>query len=235
MYVLDKRNTLWLRDTVRQTSLGKSAAGADLWSARRPLTSLGMSAWPYRVTTKYSYFIITMINLCPCTLWNRVQSPAGKRAPFFHLSGYVSAFCQWGGWEEWLRLVTHQSEGKATGLVITQHGLHHFHQINWSGVFPHFGVPSWSSTCERSQQQDNLGVSTLKKEGQLHSDHQTKYGIFADQFRSVFTRDREGPNRDTKLHEPANSTIDNLVVNERVKKLLLGINPNKVSGLDQIP
>ena len=30
MYVLDKRNTLWLRDMVRQTSLGKSAAGADL-------------------------------------------------------------------------------------------------------------------------------------------------------------------------------------------------------------
>ena len=39
-----KRNTLWLRDTVRQTSLGKSAAGTDLRSARRPLTSLGMFA-----------------------------------------------------------------------------------------------------------------------------------------------------------------------------------------------
>ena len=50
MYVLDKRNTLWLRDTVRQTSLRKSEAG-------RPLTSLGMSAWPYRVTTKYTYYI----------------------------------------------------------------------------------------------------------------------------------------------------------------------------------
>ena len=49
-----KRNTLWLHDTVRQTSLGKSAAGR---SALRPLTSLGMSAWPYRVTTKYSYYV----------------------------------------------------------------------------------------------------------------------------------------------------------------------------------
>ena len=29
-----------------------------LLSARRPLTSLGMSAWPYRATTKYSYCII---------------------------------------------------------------------------------------------------------------------------------------------------------------------------------
>ena len=55
IFVLDKRNTAWLRDTVRQTSLGKSAAGADLRSALRPLTSLGTSAWPYRVTTQYSY------------------------------------------------------------------------------------------------------------------------------------------------------------------------------------
>ena len=57
IFVLDKRNTAWLRDTVRQTSLGKSAAGADLRSALRPLTSLGTSAWPYRVTTQYSYYI----------------------------------------------------------------------------------------------------------------------------------------------------------------------------------
>ena len=44
IFVLDKRNTAWIRDTVRQTSLGKSAAGADLRSARRRLTSLGTSA-----------------------------------------------------------------------------------------------------------------------------------------------------------------------------------------------
>ena len=57
IFVLDTRNTAWLRDTVRQTSLGKSAAGVDLRSALRPLTSLGTSAWPYRVTTQYSYYI----------------------------------------------------------------------------------------------------------------------------------------------------------------------------------
>ena len=47
LFVLDKRNTLWLRvrDTVRQTSRWKSAVGPG------PLTSIGMSAWPYRVTT----------------------------------------------------------------------------------------------------------------------------------------------------------------------------------------
>ena len=56
-FVPDKRNTAWLRDTVRQTFRGKSAAGEDLRSARRPLTSLGTSVWPYRVTTQYSYNI----------------------------------------------------------------------------------------------------------------------------------------------------------------------------------
>ena len=58
--VLDKRNTAWLRDTVRQTS----AAEADLRSAQRPLTSPGTSAWPYRVTTQYSYHIYIYIHIC---------------------------------------------------------------------------------------------------------------------------------------------------------------------------
>ena len=50
------RNTLWLRDTVRQTSRGKSAAAGPTAGRPRPLTSRGMSAWPYRVTTKYSFY-----------------------------------------------------------------------------------------------------------------------------------------------------------------------------------
>ena len=57
IFVLDKRNTACLRDTLRQTSVGKSAARADLRSAWRPLTSLGTSAWPIGVTTQYSYCI----------------------------------------------------------------------------------------------------------------------------------------------------------------------------------
>ena len=51
------RNILWLRDAVRQTSRGKSAAAGRPTAGRpRPLTSRGMSAWPYRVTTKYSFY-----------------------------------------------------------------------------------------------------------------------------------------------------------------------------------
>ena len=57
IFVLDKRNTAWLRDTVRQTSRGKSAAAGRTTGPPRPLTSRGTSAWPYRVTTQYSYYI----------------------------------------------------------------------------------------------------------------------------------------------------------------------------------
>ena len=46
-------SVFWIR--LGQTCPGKSAAGADLRFAQRPLTSLGTSAWPYRVTTQYSY------------------------------------------------------------------------------------------------------------------------------------------------------------------------------------
>ena len=50
------RNTAWLRDTVRQTSRGKSAAAGRTTGPPRPLTSRGTSAWPYRVTTQYSFY-----------------------------------------------------------------------------------------------------------------------------------------------------------------------------------
>ena len=50
VFVLDKRYTLWLRDMVSRHHSGSQRLG------RWPLTSLRMSAWPYHVTTKYSYF-----------------------------------------------------------------------------------------------------------------------------------------------------------------------------------
>ena len=61
------RPAMWLRDTVRQTSRGKSAAAGPTAGRPRPLTSRGMSAWPYRVTTKYSFYPVRtheMLNNC---------------------------------------------------------------------------------------------------------------------------------------------------------------------------
>ena len=51
---------VWLRDTVKQTSLGKSAAAKRIAGPPRPLTSRGTSAWPYRVTTQYSFYPVWM-------------------------------------------------------------------------------------------------------------------------------------------------------------------------------
>ena len=54
------RNTAWLRDTVRQTSRGKSAA------AGRTAVS-----WPYRVTTQYSFYPVQcIVNTTKVKLWN---------------------------------------------------------------------------------------------------------------------------------------------------------------------
>ena len=50
------RDTAWLRDTVRQTSRGKSAANGRTAGPPRPLTFRGTSAWRYRLTTQYSFY-----------------------------------------------------------------------------------------------------------------------------------------------------------------------------------
>ena len=94
MYVLDKRNTLWLRDTVRQTSLGKSAAGADLRSARRPLTSLGMSAWPYRVMNEWMniYFteVFRLVHHFTCIYTSSWISHTSDSHKSFNIDIYIS-------------------------------------------------------------------------------------------------------------------------------------------------
>ena len=121
----------------------------------------------------------------------------------------------------------YKSSQKATRTALKQARWRYINEILQTGLEKGNSKPFWKYV--RSQKQENLGVSALKKQGQLHSDRQAKCDILAKQYRSVFTRD-------TKLYEPAHPPIDNLVINEEgVKKLLLGINPNKVSGPDQIP
>ena len=53
MYVLDKRNTLWLRDTVRQTS-----RGYWFWSTNRVLVISSSSSVQWQKKGKYIYFDI---------------------------------------------------------------------------------------------------------------------------------------------------------------------------------
>ena len=87
----------------------------------------------------------------------------------------------------------------------------------------------------RGQREDNVGVSPLKKTGQLHSDHREKCEILADQFSSVLTKDCHDPHRDTALHGLSYPPISERVIREEgVCKLSEGIKPNKAAGPDQI-
>ena len=56
------RNTAWLRNTVKQKSLGKSAAAGQTAGPPRLLTSRGTSAWPYRITAQYSFYPVQLYN-----------------------------------------------------------------------------------------------------------------------------------------------------------------------------
>ena len=57
LFKLDKRNTLWLRNMVRQTSLWEVSGWRRFAVGLAATDFPGMSAWPYRATIKYSYFI----------------------------------------------------------------------------------------------------------------------------------------------------------------------------------
>ena len=87
----------------------------------------------------------------------------------------------------------------------------------------------------KSQRQDTVGVSPLKKKGQLYSDSNTKASILQDQVTSVFTTDDTDPNHDLKMDGQKYQSIPPLLVrNEGILKLLQHINPSKSSGPDEV-
>ena len=88
----------------------------------------------------------------------------------------------------------------------------------------------------KSKREDNVGVSPLKENGTLHSTPSKKCEILAEQFRSVFTNDKNDPLSGERLHGPSYPPIGELVVrDEGVAKLLAGLDPSKASGPDEIP
>ena len=81
-----------------------------------------------------------------------------------------------------------------------------------------------------------MGVSLLKRNGQLHSDSTTKCDILADQFKSVFTKDANDTHRATKLYGPSYPQMPEFIIQEQgVRKLLAGVKSSKASGPDEIP
>ena len=86
----------------------------------------------------------------------------------------------------------------------------------------------------KSQRQDNCGVSPLKRDGELHSDSQSKADILNHQFSSVFTTD--DVHSDTVLEGPSIPPVANLKICEKgVAKLLREVDPSKAGGPDELP
>ena len=103
-----------------------------------------------------------------------------------------------------------------------------------SGLDEGSSKPFWNYI--RSQKQNHMGVSPLKKNGQLHPDSTTKCDILADKFKSVFTKDVNDTHRTTKLYGQSYPLIPDLNFQEEgVQKLLACVYPSKTVGPDKIP
>jgi hypothetical protein len=92
--------------------------------------------------------------------------------------------------------------------------------------------PFWKYV--KSTRQENIGVAPLQKEGETKTDSRDKAEILNDQFKSVFTIDKE--NDSPTMEGPEYPTIDNLNIHTQgVKNLLQKLKVNKASGPDNLP
>ena len=86
----------------------------------------------------------------------------------------------------------------------------------------------------KSKRNDNIGVASIKHNGQLFNDGKTKAELLNKQFKSVFTKDHSEPL--PPLKETSYPSINSLKIHhDGVLNLLNKINPNKASGPDNIP
>ena len=86
----------------------------------------------------------------------------------------------------------------------------------------------------KAKQQDNIGVSPLKRKGQLLSDSRSKADILVNQFSSVFTRDSSSSM--PSVGKLCDTSIGELKITEEgVLKLLRNIQTSKAPGPDSIP
>ena len=92
--------------------------------------------------------------------------------------------------------------------------------------------PFWKLV--KSKKQDNVGVSPLYDDGQLHNDSKSLAEILLRQFSSVFTPKIPGPMPEVKNHV-AESLVHITIDIKGTENLLKKINPSKASGPDQIP
>jgi hypothetical protein len=93
--------------------------------------------------------------------------------------------------------------------------------------------PFWNYI--KSKKQDNIGVAPLKLDGNLVTDSKGKANILINQFKSVFTIEKDS----NKMPDVPHGHITNLehfiITTEGVQKLLKRVNPAKAVGPDGIP
>ena len=109
--------------------------------------------------------------------------------------------------------------------------INHINNVIQKGLSENNSKPFWRYV--KSRRQDSIGVSPLKKMGQLVNDGKGKAQILVEQFQSVFTRDDDQQLPDTKKR--AKRPISPLhITTNGVQKLLQGINISKAQGPDKI-
>ena len=109
--------------------------------------------------------------------------------------------------------------------------INHINNVIQKGHNENNSKPFWHYV--KSRRQDSVGVSPLKKMGQLVSDSKEKAQLLVEQFQSVFTRDDDQRLPDTKKR--ARRPISPLhITTNGVEKLLHGINTAKAQGPDRV-
>ena len=115
-----------------------------------------------------------------------------------------------------------------------------FRRAEWSyvnnviqdGLAQNNTKPFWRYV--KSKQQDNIGVSPLKRDGVLHSDNKSKAEILLNQFSSVFTR-AISQVMPVVSRRVTNSLQELVISPQGVEKLLRNIQASKASGPDSLP
>ena len=131
--------------------------------------------------------------------------------------------------KEWENYNTHKKE---TGKALRSARWNYINKILLIGLNENNTKPFWKYI--KSTKQENIGVAPLQKDGETKTDSIDKAEILNDQFKSVFTKDKE--NYSPKMEDPEYPTIDTLSIHIKgVEKLLQKLKVNKASGPDDLP
>jgi hypothetical protein len=131
--------------------------------------------------------------------------------------------------KDWEHYNTHKKE---TRKALRSARWNYINKVLLVGLNENNTKPFWKYV--KSTRQENIGVAPLQKDGETNTGSREKAEILNEQFRSVFTIDKE--NDSPTMVGPEYPTIDNLNIHTKgVEKLLQKLKVNKASGPDDLP